>query len=101
MSTVQMNVQEARTFASDLESCNSELQSILGNVNESIETIGRDAQGGVVGGLLNAWQSMVDSTSRLVDSFTGLFHAVGEVITAADGLAQTIGDLLGPLGKLF
>lgn len=99
--SVQMNVGEANSFLSELQSKNDSLREVLNGVNQSVEEISNSAQGGVVGQLVNAYNSMCDSTTKLVQSFTGLAEAVTGVIQAATGLAETIGDLINPLGKLF
>jgi methyl-accepting chemotaxis protein len=99
--SVQMNVAEGNNFIAELNSRNETLWDVLKGVNQSVEEISNSAQGGVVGQLVNAYNSMCESTTKLVQSFTGLAEAVTGVLQAATGLAETISDLINPLGKLF
>ena len=101
MSTVQMNVGMARTWQGEIEGLNAQLKMELTGVNESVATIGQDAAGTLVGQLTQNATEMMDSASRLVDSFTGLVSAVGDVIGQASGLVDSIGGLMEKVGKFL
>lgn len=101
MSTVQMNVDMARSWQGEIEGLNARLKVELTGVNESVNTIGQDAAGSLVGELTKNASEMMDSAANLVDSFTNLVGAVGDVINAATGLAGKVVEGIALVGKFF
>ena len=96
-----MNVGMARAWQGEIDGLNAQLKLELTGVNESVATIGQDAAGTLVGQLTQNASDMMDSASRLVDSFTGLVQAVGDVIGQATGLVDSIGGLMEKVGKFL
>jgi len=100
-STVQMNLGMARSWQGEIEQLNSRLQVELTGVNESVQSIGQDASGSLLDQLTQNATDMMDSASKLVDSFTGLVTAVGDVIGKATGLVEAVTEGISKVGKFF
>ena len=100
-STVQMNLGMAASWQGEIEGLNGELTALLTGVNTSVEQIGQDAAGSVVGELMNNANDMIQSSTELVNAFTGLVSAVGDVIGKATGLVDTVVEGIAKVGKFF
>jgi len=101
MSTVQMNPQQATAWAGEIESLNARLRLELDGVNTSVDTIGRDAAGSIVGQLTQNASQMMDSAANVINAFTGLVGAVGDLVGEASNLISTLGENLPLIGALF
>ena len=101
MAAVQMNLAMAQSWMGEIESLNSQLQSELSTVNQSVQTIGQDASGSIVGELMKNANDMIQSTTGLINAFANLVGAVGGVIHEATGLVDSVVEGIAKVGKYF
>ena len=99
MATVDMNLQEATSWLSTLQTKNGELQKLLGESNNVVNEIAQSGQGGVLNHFVESYQSVTDSTTKMVDAFSNFAESLGNLFEKAGGFVSEVTNLIEEVGK--
>lgn len=99
MSTVDMNLQEATAWLSNLKASNAELQSVLGKSDAVVQEIASSGQGGILDHFVESFERVAESTGKLVDSFSNFAESLGGLFEKAGGFASEVTALIKEVGK--
>ena len=100
MATVDMNLQEANSWLGRLQDCNRRLQELLGASNAVVQEIAGSGQGGVLEHFVDSYNSMMESTAKMVNAFAGFAESLGNLFQDAGAFVGSVTDLIKEVGKL-
>ncbi len=101
MATVDMNLQEAQSWLATLQSKNTELQSVMGASNNVVQEIAGSGQGGILAHFTESYNSMADSTVKMVNAFTGFADSLGTLFEKAGTFVGEVAGLIKEVGKFI
>ncbi len=99
MATVDMNLQEASSWLSKLQDLNGQLQQLLGDSNNVVQDIAQSGRGGILDHFVESYNSMADSTVKMVNAFSGFAESLGNLFEKAGGFLGEVTGLIKEVGK--
>ncbi len=99
MATVDMNLQEATSWLSTLQAKNAELEGILGQSNNVVQEIAQSGKGGILDHFVESYNSVTESTTKMVNAFSGFAESLGNLFEKAGGFVSEVAGLIKEVGK--
>lgn len=94
-----MNLQEATTWLTTLQTRNAELQKLLGESNGVVQEIAQSGKGGILDHFVESYQAMTDSTTKMVNAFSGFAESLGNLFEKAGTFLGEVTGLIKEVGK--